>query len=181
MERKPPGDPATAVAAARAPHATEDDLRVLARSSYTFVREYVAVHPNVTADILSGLVPSEVNSDGNFGIARAIARAPMVSAETLGRISRLIGAEWLDGSKRENRSFELLICSVAVNPNCPTQRALSILEKAGRRVREIIAQETVDGDVLAALLADSSGRVREIALSRCRESRGSDGFNLRAQ
>ena len=55
-----PTDPAKAVAAARSPEATEDELRALARSPYTFVREYVAIHPGVTTSILRGIVPYEV-------------------------------------------------------------------------------------------------------------------------
>lgn len=166
MAYEAPTDPAKAVAAARSTDATIDELQVLARSPYKFVREYVANNPNVTSGILFGIVPPEVESDTNYGIARAIVRSPRASADILRTLSELIDIARCDGSRRENYRFEELAIAVAVHPNCPPELTLSILARAGRRVREKVAEKSAKDDVLEALLSDPSGRVRSLASAR---------------
>ncbi len=161
-------DPAKAIAAARNPATTPEELRLLSEFEFMFVREAVAAHPLVTTEILDGLLPVDIGVYEQYCVARSVADSDRTSATTLGAVLALIDARQLDGSRRENWTYEDVAKRALTRARCPIAEAERLLDDSlvGMGVRLYVAKNAHSVDVLSILLRDRSKRVREAAAAQ---------------
>jgi hypothetical protein len=146
-------------------------LEVLAGLGLPFLREYVAVHPNVTSALLDGLVPGALATPNDVGLTRAITMNETTPASILGRILEMIGPERVDGSRRENGPYEELALRALAHANCPAAAAEQFIATRDlpRSFRVSLAQAVTSVRVLEMLSSDASEIVTAVAEERLRK------------
>jgi len=162
-----PADPAIAAALVRDLETPADILAELAMSPLAFLREGVATHPNVTADVLDSLVQERLDpvTDLGLALARAIARNTRTQSTTLAKIMGLLAPDKRDGARRENWPFEDLTALVLTHRNCPEGEGAAFLKRARlpRDPKARIARNTASREILEALKSKDSATVQRAA------------------
>jgi hypothetical protein len=163
-------DPAKASALARDPRTPAETLETLAAAGLPFLREYVAVHPNATADLLRRLAPTTLRTENDVALARALTTNEATPSDAIGGLLEAIGPDAVDGSRRENRPHEELALRLLAHPNCPEDAAARFVgaRDLPRPFRVSLAQGVASSAILEALAADPSAVVRAIAEERLR-------------
>lgn len=153
--------------AARSPAATNEDLRLLARSPYGFVRVAVAENPKTEDRELEAMLPRDLDNHRDQELADAIARNPRASERTLRTLATL-----LEG-RLANRRTDHLAFRAGVQLCCHANAPLDVIREILRpdhcsaEFRKVVARETGRSDVLHLLSEDASERVQR-ALRRRR-------------
>lgn len=159
-----PSDPAVASALVQDPSTKADVLAELAASPLAFLKEGVAVHPNVTADILDALVEKNLDpaTDLGLALARAVASNARTRSTTLGKLLALLDAKKVDGSQRQNWPFEDLAERILTHRSCPEHEGIAFLMRAKmpREIRARIARHTANREILTVLASESSTVVK---------------------
>jgi hypothetical protein len=160
-------DPSKASALSRDVTTSLATLEELAQSDLPFLRENVARHPNVTAELLLSLVPSSLESDGDLSVAKAVVSNPRTPSTALLAVIRLLQSERLDGSRRENWRWEDVAVVALSHGNIPGDDAVNAIEslELPRSLKIRLANQHPNKRVLEFLLLDQSEAVRMVAAS----------------
>ena len=155
---------------ANSPSATEEQLRWLAGSPYSFVVEAVARHPATPSDVLERLVPSDARSWNDQSLLLALAEHPASSLAVLTTIARQVPR--LLHERDAQPGFDAGI-ALFRRPELPEELLLEILADPDvtTEFRKVAARETAPhGRVLDRLRHDPSERVRRAAGRRQTDS-----------
>ena len=155
---------------AKSPSATEEQLRWLADSPYSFVAEAVARHPATPQDVLDRLVPPDATSWNDQSLLLALAEHPTSSLAVLTTIARQVPR-----LLRERDSQPGFAAGIALFRRLDTPEAvlLELLDNPDvtTAFRTVAARETTQqGLVLDRLRHDRSERVRGAAERRQADS-----------
>ena len=145
--------------AAQDPQTSATELAVLARSAYEFVHTAVAKHPNVTAEILLMITPSDYSLYVQHTLALTIASNPKTPTEALDQIARGV-LPFLD-NRRGNKWALHVGVRLCCHANTSPDAVAAILDpnKAAVQLRKNVARESHRFDALALLMFDPSARV----------------------
>jgi hypothetical protein len=170
---KIPKDPVALTALAQSPTTPLTVLEELAKSPLPFVVEYVAKNPNTTSELLTKMMPVTLKTERELRIARALLTNQRLPVSALELLLNQISPEQVNGSQRENHAYEKLVLEILCHINCD-ERALKNLagKQLSIKLRQDVAKQAQCLAVLKHLVADSSGRVREIANQRLAEQDG---------
>jgi hypothetical protein len=151
--------------AARAADATSEELAVLARSEYDFVRLAVAEHPASTAAVLQLLVPESSETWNDQALLLALAAHPNSPLDVLEQVAQRVP------STLHNRDRPLGFAAgieLFKRADTPLSLLFTLLEdeQVTTEFRKVAARETTRGEVVEVLLADRSERVRRAAARR---------------
>ncbi len=163
--------------AAKSLETPASELAFLARSEYNFVRLAVALNPNVTAEILSSLVPINLEHWNEQDIARALTQNSKTLPETLNLLAeKLIPV--LNNGRDNDLGLEagIYLCN---NPSTPFETIENIMasDKVATLFRRKVASKSLRQDVLELLLTDRSEAVRKRAANSLEFLLQSDPFN----
>ena len=147
---------------ARSPSATEEQLRWLAGSPYSFVIEAVAQHPATPVDVLERLVPSDAKTWNDQSLLLALAEHPASSLAVLTSISRRV--PHLLHERDAQPGFAAGI-ALFRRLDTPEELLLQLLDDPDvtTEFRKVAARETEHERVLDRLRHDRSERVRSAA------------------
>lgn len=161
----PPRGPQDYLDLAKSPSATEEQLRWLAGSTYSFVIEAVARNSATPSDVLEQLVPSNAKSWNDQSLLFALAEHPASSGRVLAAIARQVPR-----LLHERDAQPGFAAGIALFRRTDTSDALllELLEDpdATTEFRKVAARETVHDRILDQLLQDRSERVRSTAERR---------------
>jgi hypothetical protein len=147
---------------AKSPSATEQQLRTLADSPYSFVVEAVARHPATPGDVLERLLPSRAETWNEQSLLLALAEHPASSGAVLSSIARQVPQ--LLHERNAQPGFAAGI-ALFRRPDTPDELLLELLDHpdATTEFRKVAARETAHERVLDRLRQDRSERVRRAA------------------
>jgi hypothetical protein len=151
---------------AKSPSATEEQLRWLAGSPYSFVVEAVARHPTTPPVVLERLVPSDATSWNDQSLLLALAEHPASSLAVLTAIARQVPR--LLHERDSQLAFSAGI-ALFRRSDMPEGVLLELLDNPDvtTQFRKVAARETAHrGLVLDRLRRDPSQRVRGTAERR---------------
>jgi len=156
---------------ARSENASEDQLRALAGSEYSFVILAVAKHPATPADVLSTLVPKTAASWNDDELMLALVNNEKSSRDVLVRIAKLVP------SRLHERDAPLAFkagVALARRVDTPDPVLLDMLASpaATTQFRKVVARETTHVVVLESLAEDRSETVRRAAHRRADTTAG---------
>ena len=151
---------------ARSKSATEEQLRWLAGSPYSFVVEAVARHPATPGDVLERLVRTDAKSWNDQSLLLALAEHPASSLAVLTTIARQVPQ-----LLHERDAHPGFAAGIALfrRPDMPEELLLELLDDPDvtTEFRKVAARETArHGRVLDRLRQDRSERVRQTAERR---------------
>lgn len=151
--------------AAQDPNATADDLRLLARSVYVFVRIAVANHPATPDDVLGDLLPDPVESWNDQELLLALAKHQRTPLVPLTRIAEML-PELLHA--RDARVSFAAGVALFGRDDVPSQVLVRLLEdsRVTTQFRKVVARETTRQDIREVLMTDRSEHVRRAAERR---------------
>ena len=155
---------------AKSPSATEEQLRWLAGSPYSFVVEAVARHPTTPRDVLERLVPSAATSWNDQSLLLALAEHPASSPAVLTTIARQVPRLLHERDSQLGFSAGIALFR---RPDMTEAVLLEILDDPDvtTEFRKVAARETAQqGLVLDRLRHDPSERVRGTAERRRADS-----------
>ena len=150
---------------AKSPTATEQQLRWLAGSRYSFVLDAVAQHPATPVDVLERLVPSDGTTWIDQSLLLALAEHPASSLAVLTSI-----AQQVPRLLHERDAQPGFAAGIALfrRPDTPEELLLELLDDPDTTTefRKVAARETEHERVLTRLRHDRSERVRRAAEKR---------------
>lgn len=149
--------------AAKSPETPPEELEYLAMSEYDFVRIGVAQNPNITAEILSALIPIKLETWNEQALAASLTENPKTPPDTLALLAeKLIPV--LDHGRGNDNGFRAGV-SLCCNPNTPFEAIKFVLQsdQVATALRRKVAATSRRQDVLNLLLTDKSEAVRKRA------------------
>lgn len=167
MSESIPTDPTKAAALARNANTSLVTLEQLAISDLTFLREAVAHHPNVTVELLLRLVPLSLENEADRRVAAAVVSNPLTSGSALLAVARLLPPERLEGSRREDWTWEDLALAALSHGNFPETEAVNLIQSAhlSNDFKVRLAERHPNKRILDLLSEDRSEKVRRAAAS----------------
>jgi hypothetical protein len=148
-----------------------EELALLSRSDYIFVREAVATNDKTPEEVLESLVPHSLESDDEFKIALALVKNSALSPRLVAAIAQLV-CQVADRIGPRDYYSTQLVDALVRNVNVP-EYSLLPLTKADtipRFIRGRIAAVGVRPELLRRLLTDPSEKIR----SRARRALGEE-------
>ena len=149
--------------AARSPETSASELSYLAKSVYGFVQLAVAQNPNVTTEILTSLIPLNLDDWNEQDLARALTQNQKTSPEALALLAQKL-VPFLDNGRNNDKALEagIYLCN---NPNTPFEVIEKVMasNKVATLFRRKVASKSKRQDVLESLLSDRSEAVRKRA------------------
>ena len=150
---------------AKSPSATEEQLRWLAGSTYSFVVAAVAQHAATPSDVLEQLVPSSAKSWNEQSLLLALAEHPASSSQVLASIARQVPRLLHERDAQPGFAAGIALFR---RPDTSDELLLELLEDPDvtTEFRKVAARETVHDGIREKLLDDRSETVRRTAERR---------------
>ena len=112
---------------ARSAEATPEELRELAGSPYSFVRQAVAEHPATPSEALTLLLPTDPEGWNDFTLLATVARHPASEEALLREIARRVPLRLLREDRDAQRVFEAGI-ALFEQPRTPDDVLFNLLD-----------------------------------------------------